>query len=71
MNNSNNSGFLGIAIIGIYIAAWIGTGTMAWNWIEPTSFWGAIKFLLAWGLLGYIAQLIGMAIISGIASLTE
>ena len=71
MNNSNNGAFLGIAALGIYIAAWVGTGTMAWNWIEPTSFWGAIKFLLAWGLLGFVAQLIGGLIIAGIASINE
>lgn len=66
MNNSDNNGCFGILIIVIYIVAWIGTETMAWNWIEPTSFWGAIKFLVTWGVFGYITQLIGLLIITGI-----
>jgi hypothetical protein len=55
----------------IPIATWIGTGYMAWNWVEPDSFWGAIKFLIAWGIFGFIAQIIGGLIISGIASMME
>jgi hypothetical protein len=71
MSNSDNSGCLGIVMIIIYAAAWIGTGTMAWNWVEPDSFGGAILFLIAWGILGYIAQIIGGLIIAGIASMME
>lgn len=71
MSNSDNSGCLSIVMVVIYIAAWVGTGTMAWNWVEPESFWGAIKFLIAWGIFGYIAQIIGGLIIAGIASMME
>lgn len=71
MSSSDNSGCLGIIVVIIYIAAWIGTGTMAWNWVGPDSFWGAIKFLIVWGIFGYIAQLIGGLIIAGIASIME
>ena len=71
MGSSDKSGFIGIFIFVIYAAAWAGTGTLAWNWVEPESFWGAIKFLLAWGILGYIGQLIGMAIIAGVASMND
>lgn len=71
MSNSDNGGCLVVLIPVIYIVAWIGTGTMAWNWIEPNSFWGAIKFLITWGILGYIAQIIGGLIIAGIASMME
>lgn len=71
MSSSDNSGCLGIIVVIIYIATWIGTGTMAWNWVGPDSFWGAIKFLIVWGIFGYIAQLIGGLIIAGIASIME
>ena len=74
MSNSDNSGWLGIVtivMIVIYAAAWIGTGIMAWNWVEPDSFGGAILFLIAWGIFGYIAQIIGGLIIAGIASMME
>ena len=71
MSNSDNSGCLGIIMVIIYIVAWVGTGTMAWNWVEPDSFGGAIIFLIVWGIFGYIAQLIGGLIITGIASMME
>ena len=71
MNNSNNGSFVGIAAIAIFATAWIGAGTIAWNWIEPRSFWAALKFLLAWGLLGYVAQLIAAFVVACIASIVE
>ena len=71
MSNSDKSGFLSIVMIVIYIAAWVGTGTMAWNWVEPESFLGAIKFLIVWGIFGYIAQIVGGLIIAGITSMME
>jgi len=71
MSNSDNSGCLGIVMVVINVAAWIGIGIMAWNWVEPDSFWGAIKFLIVWGIFGYIAHIIGGLIIAGIASMIE
>ncbi len=71
MSNSDNGGCLAIFMIVIPIATWLGTGYMAWNWVEPESFWGAIKFLIAWGIFGYIAQILGGLIIAGIASMME
>lgn len=49
MNNSDNGGCLSILIFVIYAIAWIGSGMMAWDWVEPESFGGAILFLIAWG----------------------
>ena len=71
MSNSENGGCLVVLMFVIYAAAWIGTGTMAWNWVEPDSFGGAILFLIAWGILGYIAQIIGGLIIAAIGSMME
>lgn len=71
MSNSDNGGCLAILMFIIYALAWVGTGVMAWNWTEPDSFGGAILFLIAWGILGYIAQIIGGLIIAGIASMMK
>ncbi len=68
MSISNNDGCLAFIMVVLPILTWLGTGYLAWNWVEPDSFWGAIKFLLAWGIFGYIAQFIGGLIIAGIAN---
>lgn len=64
MSQSDNGGCLGIALFLVYILAWIGSGTIAWNWIQPTRFTTALIFLLVWGIIGYIAQLIGMLVLA-------
>jgi len=72
MSNSENGGcLLMVLMIVIYAAAWIGTGTMAWNWVNPKSFGGAILFFIAWSILGYIAQIIGGFIIGAIGSMMK
>ena len=71
MSNSDNGGCLALFAIIIPIATWLWTGNMAWNWVEPDSFWGAIKFLAAWGVIGYLAQVVGGLIIAGIASMLD
>ena len=71
MSDSTRAGCFSIFMIILYVVAWVGTGTLAWNWVEPESFWGAIKFLIAWGILGFIAQLIAGAIAAGVASMNE
>ena len=59
MSDSDSSGCLGgVFVIVINVVAWLAPGYVAWNWIEPDSFWGAVKFIIAWGVLGYIAQFI-------------
>lgn len=71
MSTSNNGGYLAILMFVIYALAWVGTGVMAWNWVEPESFSGAILFLITWGIFGFIAKLLGSLIIAGIASMME
>lgn len=64
MSNSDNGG----ALIGLMwivtIGISIGSGIMAWNWIEPNSFFGAIGFLIVWGLLSKIGHFIAMGIVA-------
>jgi len=62
MSDSSEAGCLSIAIIIITLAISIGSGMIAWNWIEPEGFWGAIVFLIAWGVLSKIGHLIAMGI---------
>lgn len=38
-----------LSIIG-YVACVIVTGIWSWNWIDPHSFWTAIKFMFVWGI---------------------
>lgn len=71
MSNSDNGGCFAVFAILIPIAGWLGTGYLAWDWVEPESFGGAIKFLIAWAIFGYIAQLLAGLIIAGIASMME
>jgi hypothetical protein len=62
MSDSSEAGCLSIAIIIITVAISIGSGMIAWNWIEPEGFWGAIIFIIAWGVLSKIGHLIAMGI---------
>ena len=55
----------------VTIGVAVGSGILAWNWIEPHNFWGVIAFLIVWGIAGKIGYFIAMAIISGIASLFD
>lgn len=34
------------------------TGILAWSWVEPTGFAGAILFLLVWGIISYITYIV-------------
>ena len=63
MSNSNDGClliFLWIATIAISI----GSGIMAWNWIEPESFWGAIGFLILWGILSKVGHFLAMGLVA-------
>lgn len=71
MSNSDNYGCFTVLTFIIYILAWAGSGVLAWNWVEPDSFGGAIVFLIVWGVLGYIAKIIGGLIIVGISSMMD
>ena len=50
------------------IALSIGSGILAWNWIDPDSFLGGIKFLIVWGILSWIGYLVIAGIIALIGS---
>jgi hypothetical protein len=62
MNNSEESGFLVVVIFLITAAISIGSGMLAWNWIQPEGFGGAIVFIIAWGILSKIGHFIAVGI---------
>lgn len=70
-NSETSGGCLALFMLIGHFVSILGSGYLAWQWIEPESFFGAIKFLLIWTILGYIADFILMAIIVGIAHLFD
>ncbi len=64
MSDSFKSGaFLFIIWIATVLIS-IGSGILAWNWIEPENFWGGVGFLITWGLLSTVGYFIAMGLIS-------
>lgn len=48
MSSSDNEGKIGTVLWIVAIITIIGSGVMAWNFMEPKSFLGAIGFLILW-----------------------
>lgn len=63
MNDENLGSMLAIILwIGTIILS-IGAGFLAWDWIEPDSFWRTILFIIVWGILIKISYfIIGMIV---------
>ena len=64
MSNSDNSGALVALMWIVTILISIGSGVMAWNWIEPESFLGAIGFLILWGILSKVGHFLAMGLVA-------
>jgi hypothetical protein len=73
MDNSDTGGcFLSALMITIgHVISWVGSGVLAWNWIEPDSFGQAILFIIVWGIIGIVTDFILVAIIAGIVKLFD
>jgi hypothetical protein len=71
MSNSDAGGCLSVLMIIGTVASWLGSGVLAWDWVEPDSFGTAILFLIAWGILGKVFDFVLGLIIMGIASMLE
>ncbi len=63
MSNSNGGALIGLIWL-VTIGISIGSGVMAWNWIEPESFLGAIGFLIVWGVLSKIGHFLAMGLVA-------
>lgn len=57
---SDNSSASGLAVIMWLITGIlsIGSGVLAWDWLEPESFIGVIVFLILWGVFSEISYII-------------
>lgn len=64
MSNSDNGGALVALMWIVTILISIGSGILAWNWIEPENFWGAIGFLIVWGILSKIGHFLAMGLVA-------
>lgn len=53
-----DSGLMGCGLFVIYIAFFFITGTIAFNIVEPHSFIGILIFLVVWGVVQFICQII-------------
>jgi hypothetical protein len=58
MSSNEEGNFIAAFIFIGSIIAWAGSGYAAWQFTEPESFAGAILFIVAWGIFGYIAQIL-------------
>lgn len=58
-----NSGTIVIFMWIITISLSIGSGVLSWNWIKPVSFFGAIGFIVLWGILSRISHFIAFGIL--------
>jgi len=63
MNSSNGTALVALLWI-LTIGISIGSGILAWNWIEPDNFWDALVFLIIWGVLSKVGHFIAMAIVA-------
>ncbi len=64
MSSSDNGGALVALLWIVTILISIGSGVMAWNWIEPESFLGAIGFLILWGILSKIGHFLAIGLVA-------
>lgn len=60
---SDNTKQFGAFMLLLTVILSIASGVLAWNWIEPESFLGAIGFLILWAVLSKIGHFIAMAVI--------
>jgi len=69
MSDSSNGAGLGFLLILVTVGSWLGSGLMAWNWIQPHSFGGMLVFLFAWPICGYLVDTVLAFVIAAIAAL--
>jgi hypothetical protein len=72
MGNSNSAGvLLTILMIVGTIASWVGSGIVAWDWVEPAGFGEAVIFVIVWGIMGKVFDFVIGLVLAGIASLFD
>ncbi len=61
MSTNNDGTFVGLIWVLTFIFT-ILSGILAWNWIEPHTFFGVIGFLVIWGVLSKVGHLLAIGI---------
>ena len=64
MSNLNNSGAFVALLWIVTIIISIGSGVLAWNWIEPDSFFSVIGFLILWSVLSKVGHFLAMGLVA-------
>lgn len=62
MSTNNGGVLIGLMWI-VTIVISIFSGILSWNWIEPDSFWGAVGFIIVWGVLSKIGHFLAMGLV--------
>lgn len=63
------AGCLGILIVIVDILVVIGSGILAWNWVDPDSFWTGVLFVIVWGILSSVGYGLVKLIFAGLAAI--
>ena len=66
MKNNFNPGVILTLMWVLTIALSIISGILAWNWVEPESFLGALGFIILWGILIRVSHFIVFGLIAAI-----
>ena len=61
-NDFNSYVIVMIMWFGTFVLS-VGSGILAWKWIEPHSFLGVIGFIFLWGILSKVGHFIMFGII--------
>lgn len=69
LNNNSDEGGIAFLFIIIMISSWLGSGYMAWNWIEPRSFTGVLAFLFVWPICGYLVDTVLAFVVASIMAI--
>lgn len=64
MSNSDNGGCLFALLCIVTTGISIGSGIMAWDWIEPDSFLSGVGFIILWGLLSKVGHFLAMGLVA-------
>lgn len=70
-DSDSHGGCLAVVLFIGMVASWIGSGIVAWNWIDPDSLGEGVLFLITWGILGKVFDLAIGAILMGLGNLFE
>lgn len=66
MSNNSESQLIMVFLWLLTIGLSLGSGILAWNWVEPDGFITAVLFLAVWGLFSKICHFLVFGIVMAI-----